>query len=181
MTLPIATTTPPTIEAADLSVRAATELGGPVEIWTDGSCRPNPGTGGWAAILKGADGREKAIKGAEADTTNNRMELRAAIEGLKALNRPCRVTVIGDSEYVSRGMTAWVPNWIASGWRNAKGKRVENRDLWEELVAAAGPHTVTWRWTRGHAGDAMNERADALASTARERFIRQQAATKEAA
>jgi len=180
MTL-IVSTAEPTSTTTDLPAAPAPELGGPVKIWTDGSCRPNPGAGGWAAILQGPNGAERPIKGSEPDTTNNRMELRAAIQGLKALKRPCRVTVIGDSEYVSLGMTAWVPKWIAAGWRTAKGRPVENRDLWEELVAAAGPHDVTWQWTRGHASDAMNNRADALANAAREKMARQQASRQDVA
>ena len=139
-----------------------------VDIWTDGSCRPNPGRGGWAAILRDAGGRTREIFGAEDNTTNNRMELRAAIEGLEVLRTPCRVIVRADSEYVVRGMTLWLPKWQASRWRNAKGKPVENADLWGRLAAVAEHHDITWQWVQGHAGDPMNARADALASAARE-------------
>lgn len=140
-----------------------------IEIWTDGSCRPNPGPGGWAAILRNAEGRTREVSGREADTTNNRMELRAAIAGLEALKRPARVTVYADSEYVVRGMTLWLPRWKRCRWRTAKGKPVVNADLWGRLAAAAEGHEVAWRWTQGHAGDPMNARADALANAARER------------
>jgi ribonuclease HI len=109
------------------------------------------------------------LSGAELLTTNNRMELTAAIQALEALKRPCRVTLHADSEYVVRGMTLWLPRWQLDGWRNAKGRPVENPDLWRRLVAAAGPHEVDWRWTRGHAGNAMNERVDRLANVARGR------------
>lgn len=165
-------TTAPSAPAAPEMTSPASPLGGPVKIWTDGSCQPNPGAGGWAAILQGPGGDEREISGAEADTTNNRMELRAAIEALKALRRPCRVTVIADSEYVAVGMAVRVPKWLASGWRIASGKPVQNADLWRELLAAAAPHEVEWRWVRGHAGDAMNARVDALADAARERLDR---------
>jgi ribonuclease HI len=144
-------------------------LGGPVEIWTDGSCRPNPGAGGWAAILRNAEGQTRSFSGGEAMTTNNRMELRATIAGLEALKRPCRVTVHADSEYVVRGMTLWLPRWQESRWRTAKGKPVENADLWARLAEAAEDHDITWRWVQGHAGVLMNARADILANAARRR------------
>lgn len=145
----------------------APALCGAVEIWTDGSCRPNPGAGGWAAILRFADGRTRELSGADADTTNNRMELRAAIAGLEALPGPHLITVHADSEYVVRGMTLWLSRWQASRWRTAKGKAVENADLWGRLAAAAEDHDIEWEWVQGHAGDPMNDRADALANAAR--------------
>ncbi|NMJ43464.1 ribonuclease HI [Roseomonas sp. JC162] len=140
-----------------------------IEIWTDGSCRPNPGRGGWAAILRNPEGRTRELSGAEPNTTNNRMELRAAIAGLKALLNPSRVAVHADSEYVVRGMSLWLPKWQASRWRTSAGKPVLNADLWQLLAVAAEPHDVTWQWVQGHAGDPMNTRADALASAARDK------------
>ncbi|MCS6891977.1 MAG: ribonuclease HI [Rhodovarius sp.] len=137
-----------------------------VEIWTDGGCRPNPGPGGWAAILRhGAHERE--LSGAEAETTNNRMELTAAIMALEALKRPCRVLLHTDSEYLRNGMERWIKGWVRNNWRNAAREPVKNAELWQRLLAAAAPHQIEWRWVRGHAGDPMNERADALASAAR--------------
>ena len=155
-----------------VSPDTSASLGGPVEIWTDGGCRPNPGPGGWAAILRGAKGEERVVSGTETSTTNNRMELTAAIGALDALMRPCRVTVHADSEYLVLGMTVWLPRWQAARWRTSKGKTVENRDLWERLANAAAPHEVDWKWTRGHAGDPMNERVDRLATAAREKEVR---------
>lgn len=151
-----------------LSPAPSPTLGGPVEIWVDGGCRPNPGRGAWAAIIRDSGGSEREIFGAELLTTNNRMELTAAIAALEALPHPSGVIVTADSEYVQLGMTVWLPRWLAKGWRTGKGKPVENRDLWERLIAAAAPHKVSWRWTRGHAGDPMNERVDRLATAARE-------------
>lgn len=148
----------------------APSLGGPIEIWTDGSCRPNPGPGGWAAIMRNSAGREKRISGAEHDTTNNRMELLAAIRALEVLSRPRLVTMHLDSEYVFLGITARLAKWKADGWRTADGKPVKNADLWRRLEEATARHEVTWRWVRGHAGDTMNERVDALANAARERL-----------
>jgi ribonuclease HI len=137
-----------------------------VEIWTDGGCKPNPGPGGWAAILKhGAT--EKELSGADATTTNNRMELTAACNALEALKRPCRVTLHTDSEYLRNGMERWVKGWVRNNWRNAARDPVANYELWQRLLAAAAPHEVDWRWVRGHSGDPMNERADALATAAR--------------
>ena len=139
-----------------------------VEIHTDGACLGNPGPGGWAAILE-AGGRRRELSGAEPETTNNRMELTAAIEALKALRRKCDVVLYTDSRYVMQGMTEWMPRWQRKGWRTAAGKAVENRDLWEQLLAAASPHSIRWEWVRGHAGVPGNERADALARAAAER------------
>jgi ribonuclease HI len=138
-----------------------------VEIWTDGGCKPNPGPGGWAAILRFRD-TLRELSGREDATTNNRMELTAAAAGLEALKRPCRVIVHTDSEYVRNGITRWHAGWVRRNWRNAAGDPVANMDLWRRLLAAAAQHQVEWRWVRGHAGDAMNERADKLATAARE-------------
>jgi ribonuclease HI len=140
-----------------------------IDIWTDGSCRPNPGMGGWAAILRNPEGQTRDFSGGEAMTTNNLMELRAAIAGLEALKRPSRVTLHSDSEYVVRGMTLCLPRWRETRWRTAKGKPVENADLWTRLAEAAEGHDITWRWVQGHGGDPMNARADALANAARRR------------
>ena len=150
------------------------ELGEPdaglVEVWTDGGCKPNPGPGGWAAILRyGAHERE--ISGAEPQTTNNRMELTAAAEALETLKRRCRVVVNTDSEYVRNGVTRWSAGWVRRNWRNASGDPVANMDLWRRLLDAAARHDVDWRWLRGHAGDVMNERADKLATLARENAV----------
>ena len=146
------------------SAQAATA----VEVWTDGGCKPNPGPGGWAAILR-YGGTERELSGADAATTNNRMELTAAINALEALKRPCRVVLHTDSEYVRNGVTRWVTGWVRNNWRNAAKDPVANMELWQRLLAAAKPHQVEWKWVRGHAGDAMNERADKLATAARTR------------
>ncbi len=136
-----------------------------VEIFTDGACSGNPGPGGWGAILRyGA--HEKEISGAEAETTNNRMELLAAIEALKALKEPVIVDLHTDSEYLRRGITEWLPQWKARGWKTASKKPVKNADLWRALEEAMAPHEVHWHWVKGHAGHEMNERADALARQA---------------
>jgi ribonuclease HI len=133
-----------------------------VEIFTDGACSGNPGPGGWGAILR-FRGTEKELSGGETPTTNNRMELMAAIEGLKALKRPAQVRVWTDSVYVRDGITKWVHGWKRSGWKTADKKPVKNVDLWQALLEAAKPHDVEWRWVKGHAGHPENERADALA------------------
>ena len=138
-----------------------------VEIWTDGGCKPNPGPGGWAAILR-FRGVERELSGAEPMSTNNRMELTAAITALEALKRPCRVALHTDSEYLQKGITQWHAGWVRRNWKNAAGDPVANMELWQRLFAAASRHQVEWRWVRGHAGDAMNERADRLATAARE-------------
>ena len=138
-----------------------------VEIWTDGGCKPNPGPGGWAAILR-YKGTERELTGGELATTNNRMELTAAAASLETLKRPCRVILNTDSEYVRNGITKWSTGWVRKGWKNASGDPVKNMDLWRRLLDAAKPHQVEWRWVRGHAGDVMNERADVLATQARE-------------
>ncbi len=136
-----------------------------VEIFTDGACSGNPGPGGWAAILRyGAV--EKELSGFEPMTTNNRMEMTAAIRALEALKRPCRVRLFSDSRYLRDGITKWIVAWKARGWRTADKKPVKNLDLWQRLEAAAAPHEVEWHWVRGHAGHPENERADALARAA---------------
>ena len=142
-------------------------LAGPFEVWADGACSGNPGPGGWAAVLRNPTGKEKELTGAEAETTNNRMELTAAIRALSFLSSPSVVTLHTDSQYVQRGMSEWLPGWLRKGWKNSQGKAVVNRDLWEELMEAARRHEVTWQWVRGHAGDTMNERVDGLAVAVR--------------
>lgn len=139
-----------------------------VQLFTDGACLGNPGPGGWAALLR-LGSREREVSGGEAHTTNNRMELFAVISGLEALRKPCKVEVTTDSQYVMRGVTEWMPRWIARGWRTAGGDPVKNRDLWERLAEALKPHQVEWHWVRGHAGHAENERVDELARNAAER------------
>jgi ribonuclease HI len=133
-----------------------------VTIFTDGSCRGNPGPGGWGAILISGD-KEREIWGGEAATTNNRMELTAAIEALNALKRPCRVELHTDSQYVKNGITEWLRLWKARGWRTYSKGAVKNEDLWRRLDEAAARHQIDWRWVKGHAGHPLNERADALA------------------
>jgi ribonuclease HI len=140
-----------------------------VEIHTDGACLGNPGPGGWAALLRhGATERE--LVGGEPDTTNNRMELMAAIAGLEALKSPCEVVLHTDSQYVKKGIGEWLPNWIRRGWKTAAGEPVKNKDLWERLAAANTRHQVVWKWVKGHAGHVDNERVDQLARAAAERF-----------
>jgi len=140
-----------------------------VELYTDGSCRGNPGPGGWAALLRIGD-KEREIAGGEANTTNNRMELKAAIEGLNALKRPCRVEIHTDSHYVRDGITRWIHGWLKNGWRTADRKPVKNADLWQELLDAVDPHRVEWHWVKGHSGHPENDRVDALACDAADRF-----------
>ncbi len=132
-------------------------------IYTDGACSGNPGPGGWGVLILPDTGEERELSGGEAATTNNRMELTAAIEGLNALPAGQRLTVITDSTYVRDGITSWLANWKARGWQTAAKKPVKNIDLWQALDAAAASHEVTWEWVRGHTGDPGNERADALA------------------
>jgi ribonuclease HI len=133
-----------------------------VIIHTDGACSGNPGPGGWGAILTFGD-HEKELKGGEANTTNNRMELMAAIRALETLSRPTDVQLYTDSKYVLDGITKWLPNWERRGWKTASKQPVKNVDLWQRLVAAMQPHEVTWHWVKGHNGDPGNERADELA------------------
>jgi ribonuclease HI len=136
-----------------------------VELYTDGACSGNPGPGGWGVWMRSGT-REKTLSGAQRFTTNNRMELTAAIEGLRALRRPCRVALYTDSVYLRRGITEWLPRWRAKGWRTADRQPVKNQDLWESLEEAVHPHEVEWHWVPGHAGVEGNERADRLAREA---------------
>lgn len=136
-----------------------------VKIATDGACKGNPGPGGWGALIRMGP-HEKEISGGEAHTTNNRMELLAAIRGLEALTRPCHVTLVTDSAYVKNGITQWIHGWKRNGWRTADKKPVKNADLWQELITASARHRIEWTWVKGHAGDPDNERADQLASDA---------------
>lgn len=136
-----------------------------VRLYTDGACKGNPGIGGWGALLCYGE-HEKELYGGEAQTTNNRMELMAVIQGLNALTRPCVVEVWLDSEYVKNGITEWLPNWKRRGWRTADKKPVKNEDLWRRLEAAASGHEITWHWVRGHSGHRENELADRLANDA---------------
>ncbi len=140
-------------------------MGGWVEAWTDGACRGNPGPGGWGVLLR-YNGHEKELYGAEPETTNNRMELMAAITALEALKRPSRVRLTTDSQYVRNGITQWMARWKRNGWRTADRKPVKNADLWRRLDEAASRHQVEWHWVRGHTGHPENERADALANRA---------------
>lgn len=133
-----------------------------VEAHTDGACLGNPGPGGWGALLRYGQ-REKTFSGGEAATTNNRMELMAAIAALEALTEPCIVTLHTDSRYVQQGISEWLPGWIRRGWKTAAGAAVKNQDLWQRLAEAANRHQVDWRWVKGHAGDPDNERVDQLA------------------
>lgn len=134
-----------------------------VDLFTDGACKGNPGVGGWGVLLR-YEGNEKVLCGGERDTTNNRMELMAVIEGLKALNRACKVRVHTDSQYVQKDISEWIANWIRRGWKTAGGGAVKNQDLWQALAEQAARHEVEWHWVKGHAGHAENERADALAN-----------------
>lgn len=134
-----------------------------VEIYTDGACKGNPGRGGWGALLI-AGGHEKEMFGGEPNTTNNRMELKAVIEALSALKRPCEVIVHTDSQYVQKGISEWIHGWKARGWKTASKEPVKNVDLWQALDAAQATHSIQWRWVKGHAGHDGNERADMLAN-----------------
>ena len=133
-----------------------------VEIFTDGACRGNPGPGGWAALLRTGD-KEREISGGESPTTNNRMELTAAIRALEALKKPCRVRLHTDSQYVRDGITKWIHGWRRNGWRTADKKPVKNAELWQQLLDAAEPHRVEWHWVKGHSGHPENDRVDVLA------------------
>ena len=138
-----------------------------VDVFTDGACSGNPGVGGWAALLRYA-GAERMLHGAEAHTTNNRMELLAAIRGLEALTRPCQVTLTTDSNYVRDGIMKWIHGWQRNGWRTADRKPVKNAELWQALLAATKPHVIEWRWVKGHSGHSENDRVDELACAAAE-------------
>lgn len=134
-----------------------------IEIYTDGACRGNPGPGGWGALLR-AGSHEKELWGGEANTTNNRMEMTAVIESLKALKRPSEVVLTTDSQYVRKGITEWITGWKRKNWKTAAGKPVKNADLWREIDALAAGHQIEWRWVKGHSGHAENERVDDLAN-----------------
>ena len=140
-----------------------------IEIHTDGACLGNPGPGGWAALLRHGT-VERELAGGESPTTNNRMELLAAIMALEALKQPCRVVLSTDSQYVQKGIGEWLPNWVRRGWKTAAGAPVKNQDLWQRLHAAAAPHRIEWKWVKGHAGHVENERVDKLARAEAERF-----------
>jgi ribonuclease HI len=142
------------------------EVRGRVDIYTDGGCAPNPGPGGWGAILINGNHR-KELKGGEPHSTNNRMELMAAISALEALKRPCVVDIHTDSQYVRNGITQWIKNWKRNGWRTASKEPVKNVDLWQRLDTALHTHEVRWHWVKGHAGHELNERADELVHEAR--------------
>jgi ribonuclease HI len=142
-----------------------------VEIWTDGACKGNPGPGGWGAIIRSGS-HEKELSGGEPLTTNNRMELLAAIRALEALKRPCQVILTTDSNYVRDGITKWVHGWKRNGWKTADRKPVKNGELWQALLEAAGPHVIDWRWVRGHNGHPENERADKLACAGAAPFMK---------
>ncbi len=138
---------------------------GTVIVYTDGGCDPNPGTGGWGAVLM-FGGHYKELSGSAPDTTNNRMEMTAAIEALRALKRPCSVVLHTDSEYLKKGVTEWMPNWKRRNWKRGRNGEVKNEDLWRILDGLIQRHTVEWRWVRGHAGNGYNERCDELAGDA---------------
>lgn len=137
-------------------------MSGMVDIFTDGACSGNPGPGGWGTILRYGDA-EKEMSGGQDETTNNRMELTAVIEGLKALTKPCRVTIHTDSKYVMDGATKWLDGWVKKGWKTASKKKVKNQDLWEVLYQEMKRHDLSWIWVKGHSGHPENERADELA------------------
>jgi len=134
-----------------------------VKVFTDGACRGNPGPGGWGAVLQ-FEGNEKSLYGGEADTTNNRMELMAAIQGLEALKEPCQVILTTDSQYVKQGINDWMPKWKRNGWKTASKKPVKNQDLWQLLDEQVNRHEVDWQWVKGHSGHRENEMADQLAN-----------------
>jgi ribonuclease HI len=142
-----------------------------VEIYTDGACKGNPGPGGWGALLR-FNGHEKTLYGSEPQTTNNRMELTAAIKALAALNRPCVVNLFTDSQYLRLGMTEWLSQWKKKDWRNSKREPVKNADLWQQLDELASKHTIVWHWVKGHSGHPENEQADALANQAIEELLK---------
>ena len=149
-----------------------------VEIYTDGACRGNPGPGGWGVLLR-YQNKEKTLSGGAAHTTNNRMELQAAIEGLSALNKACTVALYTDSNYLRQGMMSWLAQWKKKGWKNSKKEPVKNADLWKILDTLATKHAIEWHWIKGHSGHPENERADILATTAIDTFLAREAQTKE--
>ncbi|CAN8139095.1 ribonuclease HI [Thiomicrorhabdus sp. 6S2-11] len=140
-----------------------------VHVFTDGGCRGNPGLGGWGALLKYGE-HLKELKGAQAEATNNQMELMAAIQALEALTKPCHVILTTDSQYVKNGITAWIANWKKKNWRTAANKPVKNKELWQRLDAAITPHQIEWKWVKGHSGHPENERVDELANIAMDEF-----------
>lgn len=142
----------------------------PVQIFTDGACKGNPGPGGWGALLQYGD-HEKTLYGGEIHTTNNKMELKAALMGLRALKQPCRVFLFTDSQYLKNGMTQWIRGWQKNGWKTADKKPVKNKSLWQALLAELVKHQVDWHWVRGHSGHPENERADALANRGLEEVL----------
>ncbi len=144
-----------------------------VDLYSDGACKGNPGVGGWGVLLRFGEVEKDLCGGARA-TTNNRMELQAVIEGLKALSRPCQVRVHTDSKYVQQGISEWLPNWIRRGWKTAGGTPVKNQDLWRELSQEANRHSVEWLWVKGHSGHPENERADALANEGVQKALKEQ-------
>jgi ribonuclease HI len=141
-----------------------------VEIYTDGACRGNPGPGGWGVLML-SNGRERTLCGGEGETTNNRMELTAAIQGLSALKTPCKIDVYTDSTYVRHGIIEWIENWKQRGWKTANRKPVKNEDLWRVLDGLTGQHQISWHWVKGHAGNPGNERADELANEGLEKVL----------
>ena len=143
-----------------------------VEIFTDGACRGNPGIGGWAALLR-CNGKEKHLQGAEAETTNNRMELMAALRALESLKKSCVVDLTTDSQYLRKGMLEWLKNWKLNNWRNSKKQEVKNKDLWQRLDEIVQQHEVSWNWVRGHSGHAENELVDALANDAIDKLLQE--------
>ena len=147
-----------------------------VELFTDGACKGNPGPGGWGVWLRYGQ-HEKEMFGGELETTNNRMELQAAIEGLKALKRPCEVSLTTDSEYLRKGVLEWMANWQRNGWRTADKKPVKNQDLWQALSEEMARHPIEWHWVKGHQGHPGNERADALANRGVEQILQQRELT----
>lgn len=140
-----------------------------IEIHTDGACSGNPGPGGWGALLRYGE-TEKELSGGEKLTTNNRMELLAAIEAIESLNKPCRIDLYTDSQYVQKGISEWLPNWLKRGWKNAKGEPVKNQDLWQRLNTATKSHQIEWHWVKGHSGHPENERVDNLARLATDKY-----------
>ena len=141
-------------------------------IYTDGGCDPNPGPGGWGVVILQPGGSALELSGGDVDTTNNRMELQAAVEAFRALPEPAEVEIYTDSQYLMRGITEWLPTWVRKGWRTTNGK-VANRDLWQALLTASSRHSVHWHWLRGHTGDRHNERADLLVKVGRRKALRE--------
>ena len=165
----MSTTSSSSAAAAMTTSTSTTTPAQAVQAFTDGACLGNPGPGGWAALLR-YGGRERELSGGEPDTTNNRMELLAAISALEGLSRPCQIDLYTDSRYVQQGIQSWLPRWRSNGWRTSDGKPVKNQDLWQRLAAAAQPHTVRWHWVRGHSGHIENERVDELARVAAQQW-----------